>query len=107
MEFSYIRLVYELRKRLSHDSDQLFLYKSYRKLAQRTGERATEFVARAATLREQAYCHTTDDNHENVYSNPWDQHYEIVLRGFTNKQLMGEISRIDPKDMTSLRVTVE
>ena len=63
MEFSYIRLVYELRKRLNHDSGQLFLYEAYKKLAQRTGERATEFVARAASLREQAYCNTTDDNY--------------------------------------------
>jgi hypothetical protein len=107
MEFSYIRLVFELRKRLSHDSNQLYLYEAYRKLAQRTGELATEFVARAASLREQAYCNSTDENYENVYTNPWDQHYEIVLRGFSNKQLMGEISRIDPKNMATLREAVQ
>ena len=45
VEFSYIRLVYELRKRLNHNSGQLVLYETYQKLAQRTGERATEFVA--------------------------------------------------------------
>ena len=107
MEFTYIRLVYELRRRLSHDSDQLYLYEAYRKLTQRTGERATEFVARAASLREQTYCNTMDENYENVYTNPWDQHYEIVLRGFSNKQLMGEISRIDPKNMTTLKEAVQ
>jgi hypothetical protein len=107
MEFSYIRLVFELRKRLSHDSNQLYLYEAYRKLAQRTGELATEFVARAASLREQAYCNSMDENYENVYTNPWDQHYEIVLRGFSNKQLMGEISRIDPKNMATLREAVQ
>ena len=83
------------------------MYELYQKLAQRTGERATAFVSRAATLREQTYCDTTDDNYENVYTNPWNQHYELVLRGFTNKQLMGEISRINPKDMASLRLAVE
>ena len=107
IEFSYIRLVYELRQRLNHDSGQLVLYETYQKLTQRTGERATEFVARAASLREQAYCNRTDENYENVYDNPWDQHYETVLKGFSNKQLMGEISRINPKSMTSLRDAVE
>ena len=107
MDYSYIRLAYELRRRLSHDSDKLVLYESYRKLAQRTGERATEFISRATALREQAYCNTMDDDSENVYLNPWDQHYEIVLRGFTNKQLMGEISRINPKNMIELRMAVE
>ena len=58
-------------------------------------------------MREQAYCTRTDENYENIYNNPWDQHYEIVLRGFTNKQLMGEISRINPKNMTSLKAAVD
>jgi hypothetical protein len=107
VEFSYIRLVYELRRRLGYDSDQIFLYEAYQKLAQRTGERAPAFVARAASLREQAYCSQIDDDYENLYDNPWSQHYEIVLRGFTNKQLMGEISRINPKDMASLKLAVD
>ena len=107
VEFSYIRLVYELRRRLGYDTDQIFLYEAYQKLAQRTGERAPAFVARAASLREQAYCSKTDDDYENLYENPWNQHYEIVLRGFTNKQLMGEINRINPKDMASLKLAVD
>jgi len=106
-EFSYIRLVYELRKRLSHDAGQLFMYEAYRKLSRRTGEKATKFVSRAASLREEAYCSQTDENYENIYTNPWDQHYEIVLKGFTNKQLMGEITRIKPKNMDSLKTAVE
>ena len=83
-EYSYIRMVYDYRKRLNCHSRWLYLAQKYLVEKQKTCEKATDFVSRLTALRNKAF---GEKNTQGLwdYKNAWVHHLEVVLKGFENK----------------------
>ena len=83
-EYSYLRLVYECRKRLNHHSRQSDLAQKYLVEWQKSGETAIEFGRKNAKGLWD-------------YENAFFHYMEVIMKGFENKQVMAKVNDVNPK----------
>ena len=100
-DFSFIRLVYECRKRLNCHSHRTDLARKYTQEKQKSGEKATDFITRLTNLRTKAFG-KKDAKGLWTFENAWIHHLDTALWGFENKQLVAKVCDANPQDAKAL-----
>ena len=100
-DFSFIRLVYECRKRLNRHSHKSDLARRYTQEKQKPGEKATDFITRLTNLRTKAFG-KKDAKGLWTFENAWIHHLDTALWGFLNKQLVAKVNEANPQDAAAL-----
>ena len=94
-KYSFIRLVFECRKRLVRHSREEDIDQQYQDCHQRYGEKAIEYIDRLRYLRERAVgCTAWGD--KIGYHNTWENHLEMAKVGLRDSRLAREITEQQP-----------
>ena len=94
-KYSFIRLVFECRKRLVRHSREEDIDQQYQDCHQRYGEKAIEYIGRLHYLRERAVGWTAWGD-KIGYHNTWENHLEMAKVGLRDSRLAREITEQQP-----------
>ena len=100
-DHSFIRFVFECRKRLIQHSREEDINQQYQKCHQRYGEKAVEYIKRLQYLRERAVGWTAWGKPWE-YQNTWKDHLEIAEMGLQDPHLIWELIRGQPETAQQL-----
>ena len=100
-DYSFIRLVYECRSRLSQDARKEDIAQKYLVAKQKPEEKAIEYIKRLQCMRERAFGYQSH-NGKRLYENAWINHLEVAMNGFLNKQVALAVSNVYPETTDQL-----
>ena len=100
-DFSFIRLVYECRSRLTQDARKEDIAQKYLVAKQKPDEKAIEFTKRLQCMRDKAFGYQ-GQNGKRLYENAWINHLEVAMNGFLNKQVALAVSNVYPETTNQL-----
>ena len=104
-DYSFIRLVYECRSRLSQDARKEDIAQKYLVAKQKPEEKAIEYVKRLHCMRERAFGYQSHTG-KRLYENAWINHLEVAMNGFLNKQVALAVSNVYPETADQLAEVV-